>query len=158
MKNQVAKYIAILSGKESIEFYLDKLSLTSIFDFSSTKKGNKILVRIVGPYKSSQNEDISEIHEKLSDHAHELGIKAPKLVNKVANKINYAQKAENLVLAEEMLLEATANVKADLVNITLQVVLDGNPIVDKCIDEFAFLRISELASCLNMDFESFKKS
>ena len=68
-----------------------------------------------------------------------------------------AQKAEEIVLAGKMQLEAVSNTKADSVSVTLYVVLDGDPKVDECIDQYALLRITWLANTLGMNFEKFEK-
>ncbi|MEE9417907.1 MAG: hypothetical protein V3W43_00430, partial [Desulfatiglandaceae bacterium] len=86
-----------------------------------------------------------------------LGIDSPELVENTGRDILDAQKAEEIVLAGGMQLEATPNKKADSVTVTLYVVLDGDPKVDECIDQYALLRITWLASALGMKFEKFEK-
>ena len=157
MKNLAAKYNAMLTGDESIEFYLDKLRSNSKYKVTSTERENKIRVHIVGPHKTSENESINDIHDKLLHHAKELGIKAPKLVKDVETDIYNAQKAEKAVLDGEMLLEAIPNVKAHSVYVTLHVILCCYNKFNEIIDQFAFFRISELANSIGMGLVSIER-
>ena len=100
---------------------------------------------------------MGDIQADLSSRAQKLGIKAPELVGNMSQDIFNAQKAEEVVLNGKMQLEATPNTRADSVSVTLYVVLDGDPKVDECIDQYALLRITWLASTLGMKFEKFEK-
>jgi hypothetical protein len=157
MKNESAHYIAKLSGTENIEFYIENLKSSPAFTFTVTEREDKISVQISGPQKISENERLGDIQAQLSRRADELGIDSPELVENTGRDILDAQKAEEIVLAGGMQLEATPNKKADSVTVTLYVVLDGDPKVDECIDQYALLRITWLASALGMKFEKFEK-
>lgn len=157
MKNESALYIAKLSGIEKIEFYLENLKSSPAFSFTVTEKDDKISVQVSGPQKTSENESLNDIHEQLSRRAQKLGIDAPQLVENTGRDIFNTQKAEEIVLAGKMKLEAMPRTKADAVSITLYVLLDGDPKVDECIDQYALLRIIWLANTLGMNFEEFEK-
>ncbi len=157
MKNETAHYIGNLSGIEEIEFYLENLKPSPAFSFTVTEREDKISVQISGPQKISENERLGDIQADLSSRAQKLGIKAPELVGNMSQDIFNAQKAEEVVLNGKMQLEATPNTRADSVSVTLYVVLDGDPKVDECIDQYALLRITWLASTLGMNFEKFEK-
>ena len=157
MKSKSALYIAKLSGIETIQFYLKNLKSNPAFSFTVTEKDDKISVQISGPQKTSENESLNDIHEQLSRRTQELGIDAPRLVGNTGRDIFNAQKAEEIVLAGKMKLEAMPKTKADAVSVTLHVVLDGDPKVDECIDQYALLRITWLANTLGMNFEEFEK-
>lgn len=157
MKNESAHYIAKLSGIEKIEFYLENLKSSPAFSFTVTEKDDKISVQVSGPQKTSENESLNDIHAQLSRRANELDIDIPGLVERTGRDIFNAQKAEKIVLAGEMQLEAMSNTEADSVSVTLYVVLDGDPKVDECIDQYALLRITWLANTLGMNFEEFEK-
>lgn len=157
MKSKSALYIAKLSGIETIEFYLKNLKSNPAFSFTVTEKDDKISVQISGPQKTSENESLNDIHEQLSRRVQELGIDAPRLVGNTGRDIFNAQKAEEIVLAGRMKLEAMPKTKADAVSIKLYVLLDGDPKVDECIDQYALLRITWLANTLGMNFEEFEK-
>ncbi len=79
------------------------------------------------------------------------------MVKSTGRDIFSAQEAEKIVLAGEMQLEAMPRTKADSVSVTLYVVLEGDPKVDECIDQYALLRITWLADTLGMNFEEFEK-
>jgi hypothetical protein len=157
MKNESAHYIAKLSGIEKIEFYLENLKSSPAFSFTVTEKDDKISVQVSGPQKTSENESLNDIHVQLSRRANELDIDIPGLVERTGRDIFNAQKAEKIVLAGEMQLEAMSNTEADSVSVTLYVVLDGDPKVDECIDQYALLRITWLANTLGINFEEFEK-
>jgi len=157
MKNETAHYIAKLSGLEKIEFYLENLKSNPSFSFTVTRHQDKISVQISGPRKKSENEGLNDIYAQLSSRAQELGIDSPELVENIGRDIISAQKAEEIVLAGKMQLEAMSNTKADLVSVTLYVILDGDPKVDECIDQYALFRITWLANTLGMNFEKFEK-
>jgi len=157
MKNETAHYIGKLSGPENIGFYLENLKSSPAFSFTASEREDKITVQISGPQKTPENESLGDIQEDLSNRAQKLGIKAPELVGNMSQDIFNAQKAEEIVLEGKMQLEATPNTKADSVFVTLYVVLDGNPKVDECIDQYALLRITWLAGTLGMTFEKFEK-
>ena len=157
MKSESAHYIAKLSGIETIEFYLENLKSNPAFSFTVTEQEEKISVEITGPRKKPENESLNDIHAQLSRRANELGIDFPGLVERTGRDIFNAQKAEKIVLAGKMQLEAIPNTKADSVSVTLYVILDGDPKVDECIDQYAFLRITWLANTLGMNFEEFEK-
>ena len=157
MKNETVHYIGSLSGIEKIEFYLENLKSNPAFSFTVTEREDKISVEISAPQKISENESLGDIQEDLPSRAQKLGIKAPKLVGNLSQDIFNAQKAEEVVLAGKMQLEATPNKKAVSVFVTLYVVLDGDPKVDECIDQYALLRITWLANTLGMKFEKFEK-
>jgi len=157
MKNETVHYIGSLSGIEKIEFYLENLKSSPAFSFTVTEREDKISVEISAPQKISENESLGDIQEDLPSRAQKLGIKAPKLVGNLSQDIFNAQKAEEVVLDGKMQLEATPNKKAVSVFVTLYVVLDGDPKVDECIDQYALLRITWLANTLGMKFEKFEK-
>jgi len=157
MKNETAHYIGELSGIGKIEFYLENLKSNPAFSFTVTEQEDKISIQISGPPKISDNESLDDIQTHLSSRAQKLGIKAPELVGNMSQDIFNAQKAEEVVLDGKMQLEATLNTKAASVFVTLYVVLDGDPKIDECIDQFALLRITWLASTLGMNFEKFEK-
>jgi hypothetical protein len=157
MKSKSAFYIAKLSGTENIEFYIENLKSSPAFTFTVKEMGDKISAQISGPKKTSENESLNDIHEQLSGRAQELGIDAPQLVEHTGLDIFNAQKAEEIVLAGEMQLEAILNTEAASVSVTLYIVLDGHPKVDQCIDQYALLRITWLANTLGMNFEEFEK-
>ena len=157
MKSKSALYIAKLSGIETIEFYLKNLKSNPAFSFTVTEKDDKISVQISGPQKTSENESLNDIHEQLSRRVQELGIDAPRLVGNTGRDIFNAQKAEEIVLAGKMKLEAMPKTEADAVSVILYVLLDGDPKVDECIDQYALLRITWLANTLGMNFEEFEK-
>jgi len=157
MKSESAHYIAKLSGIETIEFYLENLKSNPAFSFTVTKQEEKISVEITGPRKKSENESLNDIRAQLSSRAKELGIDSPGLVESTGRHIFNAQKAEEIVLAGEMQLEAMPRTKADSVSVTLYVALEGDPKVDECIDQYALLRITWLANTLGMNFEKFEK-
>lgn len=118
MKSESTHYIAKLSGKETIEFYLENLKSNPAFSFTITKQEGKIYVQIVGPRKKIENESLNDIREQLSSRAQELGIDSPKLVESAGHDIFNAQKAEKTVIAGKMQLEAISNTKADSVFVT----------------------------------------
>ena len=157
MKSKSALYIAKLSGTEKIEFYLENLKSSPAFSFTVAEKDDKISVQISGPLKTSENESLNDINEQLSRRAQELGIVAPQLVENTGRDIFNAQKAEEIVLAGKMKLEAMPKTEADAVSVILYVLLDGDPKVDECIDQYAFLRITWLANTLGTNFEEFEK-
>jgi len=157
MKSKSALYIAKLSGTENIEFYIENLKSSPAFTFTVTEREDKISAQISGPKKTSENESLNDIHEQLSRRTQELGIDAPQLVENTGRDILNAQKAEEIVLAGKMQLEAMPNTKADSVSVTLHVVYEGDPKVDECIDQYALLRITWLANTLGMNFEEFEK-
>ena len=157
MKRERAHYIAKLSGAEKIEFYLKNLASSSAFSFIATGRKDKLYVEISGPNKISDNESLDDIEHQLSNRAGELGIDAPKLVRDMGQDIFNAQKAEEIVLDGTMQLEATQNKEAEAVIVTLTLVLDGDPKVDECIDQYALLRVIWLTSTLGMNFEEFEK-
>ena len=158
MKGENALYIAKLSGIETIEFYLENLKSNPAFSFTVTGQEEKISVQISGPRKDSENESLNDIHAQLSSRAQELGIDSPGLVENTGRKIFNAQKAEKIVLSSKMQLEAIANTKADSVSVTLSVVLDGDPKVDECIDQYALLRITWLANTLGITSRNLKRN
>ena len=157
MKSESAHYTAKLSGIEKIEFYLENLKSSPAFSFTVIEKDDKISVHISGPQKTPENESLNDIYEQLSRRTQKLGIDAPQLVKNTGRDIFNAQKAEEIVLAGKMKLEAIPKTEADAVSITLYVLLDGDPKVDECIDQYAFLRITWLANTLGMNFEAFEK-
>ena len=157
MKSKSALYIAKLSGIENIEFYLENLKSSPAFSFTVTEKDDKIYVQISGPQKTSENESLNDIHEQLSRRTQELGIDSPELVGSTGRDIFSAQKAEEIVIAGKMQLEAMPNTKVDSVSVTLHVVYEGDPKVDECIDQYALLRITWLANTLGMNFDEFEK-
>jgi len=157
MKSKSALYIAKLSGTENIEFYIENLKSSPAFTFTVKEMEDKLSAQISGPKKTSENESLNDIHEQLSARAQELGIDAPQLVEHTGRDIFNAQKAEEIVLAGKMQLESILNTKADSVSVTLYIVLDGDPKVDECIDQYALLRITWLANTLGMNFEEFEK-
>jgi len=151
MKSKSALYIAKLSGIETIEFYLKNLKSNPAFSFTVTEQEEKIFVDITGPKIKS------DINAQLSSRAQELGIETPELVKSTGRDIFSAQKAEQIVIAGKMQLEAMPNTKADSVSVTLHVVYERDPKVDECIDQYALLRITWLANTLGMNFEEFEK-
>jgi hypothetical protein len=157
MKSENEHYTAKLSGVETIEFYLENLKSNPAFSFTVTKQEDKISVQIIGPRKKLEDENLNDIHAQLSNRAQKIGIDFPGLVESTGRDIFNAQKAEEIVLAGKMQLEAVSNTKADSVSVTLYVVLDGDPKVDECIDQYALLRITWLANTLGMKFERFEK-
>ncbi|MCF8146207.1 MAG: hypothetical protein K9N21_20050 [Deltaproteobacteria bacterium] len=157
MKRERGHYTAKLSGTEKIEFYLKNLASSSAFSFIATERKEKLYVEISGPKKISDNESLDDIEHQLSNRARELGIDAPKLVRDVGQDIFNAQKAEEIVLDGPMQLEATPNKEAEAIIVKLTLVLDGDPKVDECIDQYALLRVIWLANSLGMNFEEFEK-
>jgi len=157
MKSKSALYIAKLSGIETIEFYLKNLKSNPAFSFTVTEQEEKIFVDITGPKIKSENESLNDINAQLSSRAQELGIETPELVKSTGRDIFSAQKAEQIVIAGKMQLEAMPNTKADSVSVTLHVVYERDPKVDECIDQYALLRITWLANTLGMNFEEFEK-
>jgi hypothetical protein len=157
MKNKSTHYIAKLSGTENIEFYIENLKSNPSFSFTLTKQEEKIFIDITGPRIKSANESLNDINAQLFSRAQELGIESPELVKSTGRDIFSAQKAEQIVIAGKMQLEAMPNTKADSVSVTLHAVYEGDTKVDECIDQYALLRITWLANTLGMNFKEFEK-
>lgn len=150
-KSTIITYKVVLEGENMPDAYLKKLQSLSFFSINLLQhEQDMFTVDIKSPIKHNFNTPLSHIRSTTINRARSLGMENFDLAFKTADDIRDAGIAEKNIFQGKFILHFYRTNQGTRAKVSLDSALPDNQTAAGCLDTYAYLRITELASTIEM--------
>ncbi len=150
-KSTVITYKVVLDGENTPDVYLKKLQALSTCSINLLRHEQDLFtIDIKSPTKQTLDTPLSHIRSTTIRRARSLGMKNFDLAFKTADDIKGAGIAEHNIFHGKFIWHFYRTNQGTRAMVSLDSVLPNNQTAADCLDTYAYLRITELASTIGM--------